>query len=145
MCSALQVLAVNILGRFLLNNDRNIRSVRLSFPKFSSSFFLSPPHCRFSLCTPADGAAGTTALSAERCQPELTNQACRSSRGSAEGCSLSVSAHLFIGLSFLCVKQVSPGFTPLLFLARTFLLSPLQPRGCAGPSGFHQSAPWFLL
>lgn len=30
LCSALQVLAVNILGRFLLNNDRNIRSVPLS-------------------------------------------------------------------------------------------------------------------
>lgn len=31
-----QVLAVNILGRFLLNNDRNIRSVQILFPPHST-------------------------------------------------------------------------------------------------------------
>lgn len=37
-----QVLAVNILGRFLLNNDRNIRLVLLSFPlrSFLPTFLL---------------------------------------------------------------------------------------------------------
>lgn len=66
-----------------------------------SKLFFSP-HCRVSVCTPTDEAAGIAALRAERYQPELTNQASRpwghSSSGSAEAPSLSVNAQVvFIG------------------------------------------------
>lgn len=82
-----------------------------------SKLFFSP-HCRFSLCTPADEAAGMTALQAERRQPELTNQTARpwgrSSRGSAEGRFLSVNAHLFIGLP---VFRCQTGFSGFHYVA----------------------------
>lgn len=110
-----QVLAVNILGRFLLNNDRNIRLVLFGFSLTSSP----PPHSCFSfhlfLHPSSLISAGhlyhfhstrptANSLQPERtlptgcCQSELTNHFpwSRSSRAKPEGHCLSVNADLFI-------------------------------------------------
>lgn len=95
----LQVLAVNILGRFLLNSDRNIRSVLLSSP----ASFITPGHFTFSLVWQCGAGLLTAGGKTDASQQalislrSLINLPRRlSSRASPEGHCLSVNADLFI-------------------------------------------------
>lgn len=135
-----QVLAVNILGRFLLNNDRNIRLVLLSAPlgSFLSTFLLhslslSPPHPSLPsllslwVVLPFHIGQRQNSLQSERervnlptgCyQPELTNHfpKSQSSRATPEGHCLSGNADLLILDLVIFHQEVwrpvtgSPGF-----------------------------------
>ncbi len=121
-----QVLAVNILGRFLLNNDRNIRLVLFLFAlhSFPSTFLLLslslcpsfPPSCLISrghfAISVAQRPRQTHCSQRERnlptgCyQPELTNHfpQSQSSRATPEGHSPSANADHFI-LRFVIFHQ----------------------------------------
>lgn len=102
-----QVLAVNILGRFLLNNDRNIRSVFLPphIPVSLSLYILPLLSLGVILPFPLHKANGKLIAAGERNLPtgcyhqsELTNHFpwSRSSRAPPEGHCLAVNADLSI-------------------------------------------------
>lgn len=124
LCSALQVLAVNILGRFLLNNDRNIRSVPLSLPKSSFQHTVvsasARPEWRLSWQSVISLCTLIILPSLEAFSPQAQQKVAL--------CLLTLIS--LLASPFLSVQQVSPGFTPLLFLARTL---PLSPHGWFSP------------